>query len=90
MIVGALLATIGWIALYFTPHQYNKLLAVGIVIDLFMVVTSTAVGGYMVEAAQASSVSGSLSSVRNVAENFACSFPAPPEVFSPASRSASP
>jgi len=70
MIVGALLATIGWIALYFTPHQYNKLLAVGIVIDLFMVVTSTAVGGYMVEAAQASSVSGSLSSVRNVAENF--------------------
>jgi len=70
MIVGALMATVAWFALYFTPHQYNKLLSVGIVIDLFMVITSTAVGGYMVEAAQASSGSGSVSSVRNFAEQF--------------------
>src|ERR1700681_3594795 len=26
MILGATLATVGWVALYFTPHQYNKLL----------------------------------------------------------------
>jgi MFS family permease len=70
MIIGAIMATLAWFALYFTPHQYNKLLAVGIVVDLFMVLTSTAVGGYMVEAAQASSGSGSLSSVRNFAEQF--------------------
>jgi predicted MFS family arabinose efflux permease len=70
MIIGALLATVAWIALYFTPHQYNKLLIVAMVIDLFMVITSTAVGGYMVEAAQASSGSGSMSSVRNFAEQF--------------------
>jgi BT1 family len=70
MLIGAALATLAWFALYFTPREYNKLLAVGIVIDLFMVLTSTAVGGYMVEAAHASSGSGSLSSVRNFAEQF--------------------
>src|ERR1700730_6148216 len=58
MILGATLATLGWIAFYFTPHQYNKLLIVAMFIDLFMVVASTAAGGYMVEAAQATSGSG--------------------------------
>lgn len=70
MILGATLATLGWIAFYFTPHQYNKLLIVAMFIDLFMVVASTAAGGYMVEAAQATSGSGRLSSVRNLAEQF--------------------
>jgi hypothetical protein len=70
MIAGGVLATLAWVAVYFTPHQYNKLLLVGIVLDLFMVVASTAAGGYMVEAAQAHSGSGSLSSARNLVEQF--------------------
>lgn len=70
ILVGATLATLAWAALYFTPHQYNKLLGASIVIGVFMTVTSTAVGGYMVEVAQAVSGSGRLTSVRNFVEQF--------------------
>ena len=70
MIIGATLATLSWGALYFTPHQYNKLLWACIAINLFMMCTSTVVGGYMVEVAQAASGSGRLTSVRNSVEQF--------------------
>jgi Major Facilitator Superfamily len=70
MIIGATLATLSWAALYFTPHQYNKLLWTCIAINLFMMCTSTVVGGYMVETAQAVSGSGRLTSVRNFVEQF--------------------
>jgi len=68
MLIGATLATLSWAALYFTPHQYSKLLWVCIIINLFMMATSTVVGGYMVETAQATSGSGRLTSVRNFVE----------------------
>lgn len=68
MIIGATLATLSWAALYFTLHQYNKLLWICIVINLFMMATSTVVGGYMVEIAQSISGSGRLTSVRNFVE----------------------
>ena len=70
MIIGATLATLSWAALYFAPHQYNKLLWACIAINLFMMCTSTVVGGYMVEVAQAASGSGRLTSVRNSVEQF--------------------
>lgn len=70
MILGAALAGLAWYTLAYTPHRYMPLVLVVIVIDLFMVITSTSVGGFMVEAAQASSGPGSLSSVRNFAEQF--------------------
>jgi predicted MFS family arabinose efflux permease len=70
MIIGATLATLSWAALYFTPHQYNKLLWACIAINLFMMCTSTVVGGYMVEVAQAASGSGRLTSVRSSVEQF--------------------
>ena len=70
MIIGASLATLAWAALYFTPHQYNRLLWTCIAINLFMMATSTVVGGFMVEAAQAVSGSGRLTSVRNFVEQF--------------------
>jgi hypothetical protein len=47
-----------------TPHEYRALLFVVIVINTFMMVTSTVVGGYMVETAQASSGSGRLTALR--------------------------
>ncbi len=55
-----------------TPHQYSKLLAVSIVINTFMVITSTVVGGYMVETAQATSGSGRLTAIRQFVQQ-ACS-----------------
>ena len=59
-----------WAALYFTPHQYQKMLWVCGTIEIFMVITSTALRGYMVETAQAFSSSGRLTSVRNLFEQF--------------------
>jgi hypothetical protein len=70
MLIGGTLATLSWAALYFTPHQYDKLLWVCICINLFMMATSTVVGGYMVETAQAISGSGRLTAVRNFVEQF--------------------
>ena len=51
-------------ALIVTPHVYRDLLLVAIVVNIFMVVTSTVVGGYMVETAQAISGSGRLTAIR--------------------------
>jgi hypothetical protein len=68
MLVGAVFAVAFWIALYFTPHRYGKLLWVCIAINVFSVITSTVVGGYMVETAQKFSAPGRLTSVRNFVE----------------------
>jgi hypothetical protein len=70
MLLGAIFGTLSWAGLYFTPHQYSKLLWACVAINLFMMATSTVVGGYMVEVAQASSGSGRLTSVRNFVEQF--------------------
>ena len=64
MLASTVLAVVSWVGLYFTPHQYNKLLWVCIAIDVFMVVASTVVGAYMVEIAQAISGSGRLTAIR--------------------------
>ncbi len=68
MLVGSVLATVAWLVLDVTPHEYHALLVVCIAINSAMVVASTAVGGYMVEIARASASSGRLTSVRNVVE----------------------
>jgi Major Facilitator Superfamily len=64
MLISTVLAVLSWAGLYFTPHQYNKLLWVCIAINLFMVIASTVVGAYMVEIAQAISGSGRLTAIR--------------------------
>src|SRR5579862_1784071 len=38
ILISTILAVLSWVGLYFTPHEYNKLLWVCIVIDVFMVV----------------------------------------------------
>jgi MFS family permease len=64
ILAGTILAVVSWFALAVTPHEYGKLLAVSIVINAFMVIASTVVGGYMVEVAQATSGSGRLTAIR--------------------------
>jgi hypothetical protein len=64
ILISTTLCTLSWVGLYFTPHEYNKLLWACIVINFFMVVASTVVGGYMVEVAQAASASGRLTAIR--------------------------
>jgi predicted MFS family arabinose efflux permease len=70
MLVGALLTVASFVALYFTPHQYNKLLLACIAINVFMVVTSTVMGGFMVEKAQEFGAPGRLTAVRNFVQQF--------------------
>lgn len=74
---GALVAIAGFIGLVFAPHQYSTLLAICILINVFMVVTSTAVGGYMTESAQALRASGSFASVFQIAYQTAGLFGGP-------------
>ena len=64
ILISATLAALSWLVLIVTPHEYRALLLVVIVINTFMMVTSTVVGGYMVETAQASSGSGRLTALR--------------------------
>ncbi len=81
MMLGAFFGTMSWAGLYFTPHRYSSLMWTCIIINLFMMATSTVVGGYMVEAAQASSGSGRLTSVRNAVEQFGILFAGPAAGF---------
>jgi hypothetical protein len=64
ILAGTILAVVSWVVLALTPHQYGKLLLVSIVINAFMVIASTVVGGYMVETAQATAGSGRLTAIR--------------------------
>src|SRR5665213_2589655 len=41
ILIGGTLATLGWAAIYFTPHEYHKLLWACIILNLFMMFTST-------------------------------------------------
>ena len=70
ILISTGLAIVAWTVLANTPHDYQKLLWVAIAINTFMVVTSTVVGGYMVETAQAISGSGRLSAIRQFVQQF--------------------
>ena len=71
ILMGAAVSVAGFIALIYTPHRYAALLAVSLAINVFMVVCSTAVGGYMTEKAQALKSSGGFASVFQVAYQMA-------------------
>ncbi len=67
IVTGAMLSVASFIALIYTPHRYANLLAMCIAINVFMVITSTAVGGFMTEKAQSFKASGRFASVFQVA-----------------------
>jgi predicted MFS family arabinose efflux permease len=67
IVTGAILSVAGFIALIYTPHRYADLLAMCIAINVFMVITSTAVGGFMTEQAQSFKASGRFASVFQIA-----------------------
>ncbi|MDE3105883.1 MAG: MFS transporter [Acidobacteriota bacterium] len=66
--IFTLLATLSWLALVFLPHHYHVFLVDAVVTNAFMVVASTVIGAYMVEAAQATGGSGRLSAVRQLVQ----------------------
>jgi hypothetical protein len=70
LVVSTGLAVAAWVGLYYTPHQYNPLLWMVILINLFMVTASVVIGGYMVETAQAVSGSGRLTALREFVQQL--------------------
>lgn len=64
LLAGATLAALCWLAMAATPHAFFPLLLVAIVLNVFLVVCSTVVGGFMVETAQAIAGSGRLTAIR--------------------------
>jgi predicted MFS family arabinose efflux permease len=71
ILVGCVLSVATFIGLIYTPHRYVPLMAMCIAVNVFMVITSTAVGGYMTEKAQAMRASGGFASVFQVAYQMA-------------------
>jgi predicted MFS family arabinose efflux permease len=71
ILIGSVLSVAIFIGLIFTPHRYLPLLAMCIAVNVFMVITSTAVGGYMTEQAQALRASGGFASVFQIAYQMA-------------------
>jgi len=67
ILLGSALSVLGFIALIYTPHGYGALLAVCILVNVFMVIASTATGGFMTEKAQALKASGGFASVFQIA-----------------------
>jgi Major Facilitator Superfamily len=68
LLISTGLAVLAWSGLYFTPHEYHRLLWVTTGVNISMMVASTTVGAYMVEIAQAFSGSGRLVAIRNAVE----------------------
>jgi MFS family permease len=70
ILIGALAATAAWFSVITATHSYSELLVVCMIANLATVVASTALGGYMVEAARATSGAGHFTSLRNFAMQF--------------------
>jgi predicted MFS family arabinose efflux permease len=66
MVLGGILAGASWAALNLVRDDYPKFLVVSIVLNVGLVLASTAMGGLQVEAGQAYGISGRVSSLRQV------------------------
>ena len=66
ILLSAGCAALAWFGLAVTPHDYHAFLRIAIVINVFMVIASTVIGGFLVETAHAISGSGRLTAIRQV------------------------
>jgi predicted MFS family arabinose efflux permease len=71
ILTGSVLSVAIFVGLIYTPHRYLPLMAMCIAVNVFMVITSTAVGGYMTEKAQALRASGGFASIFQIAYQMA-------------------
>jgi MFS family permease len=70
ILFSSALTALCWIGMAFLPHTYGSLLSGSIIMSLFMVMTSTVTGAFLVEAGQRMGATGRLSSVRMMVYNF--------------------
>jgi hypothetical protein len=64
LLTASALATAGWLTMIVTPHEYGSLLLVVVVLNVFMAICSTVIGGFIVETAHAVAGSGRLTAAR--------------------------
>ena len=68
LLVAGLLSALAWWSLLAAPREYHVWLIICILINVVMVVGSTAIGGFMVEVAQSSASAGRLTALRSSME----------------------
>lgn len=77
LLLGALLGGCFWMAMGFVPQNYHVLLATGVGLNIMMMLTSTVIGGLLVEGGQAYGATGRLSSIRMIVSNVVLLFVGP-------------
>ena len=71
MMVGATLAAVCWVLMGTLSHEYKLLLVASMAMNAFTVMSSTVMGGLMVEAGQLYGAPGRMSSLRQVVQSIA-------------------
>ena len=70
MMVGAFMASLSWVVMGVLSDQYQALLGAALVMNAFMVLSSTVMGGMMVEAGQLFGAPGRISSLRQIIQSI--------------------
>ena len=70
LLISSVLAASSWIGMNFLPHKFGAILFGAMVVNLFMVMASTVIGGYLVEAGQSNGATGELTALRLMVANF--------------------
>src|SRR5271165_5326204 len=70
LLISSVLAASSWIGMNFLPHKFGAILFGAMVVNLFMVMASTVIGGYLVEAGQSNGATGELTALRMMVANF--------------------
>jgi MFS family permease len=70
LLISSALACASWIAMAFVPHKYTTLLWGAMIVNLFMVMASTVVGAFLVEAGQRLGATGRLTALRLSVDYF--------------------
>jgi len=70
LLFSSALTALSWIGMNFLPHTYGSLLFGAMVVNLFMVMASTVIGAFLVEAGQRMGATGRLSALRMFVYNF--------------------
>jgi len=64
LLISSVLACASWIGMTLVPHRYGALLWGAMIVNLFMVMASTVIGAFLVEAGQSLGATGRLTALR--------------------------
>ena len=70
LLFSSVLTAVSWIGMNFLPHNYGALLFGAMTVNLFMVMASTVIGAFLVEAGQRMGATGRLTALRMLVYNF--------------------